>query len=72
MNSPSDVAQTYFNAWNEHDADSIAKLFTDNGEYRDPGIKIWGRDVGTYAKELWDAFPDLSFEIISKTESAGD
>ena len=48
MSNPLDVAQAYFNAWNEHDSSSIAKLFTENGEYRDPGIKIRGRDIGVY------------------------
>ena len=70
MSNPLDVAQKYFNAWNAHDSGSIAKLFTESGEYRDPGIKIRGRDISAYTKSLWDAFPDLSFEIVSKAESA--
>jgi steroid delta-isomerase-like uncharacterized protein len=70
MSNPLDVAQAYFDAWNAHDSGSIARLFTENGEYRDPGIKIRGRDISAYTQGLWDAFPDLSFEITSKAESA--
>jgi steroid delta-isomerase-like uncharacterized protein len=70
MSNTLDVAQAYFNAWNAHDSGSIANLFTENGEYRDPGIKIRGRDISAYTQSLWDAFPDLSFEIASKAESA--
>ena len=69
MNNPPDVAQAYFNAWNAHDAGSIASLFTEEGEYHDPSIKVRGRDIGTYAQSLWDAFPDLVFELVSKAES---
>jgi steroid delta-isomerase-like uncharacterized protein len=69
MSNPLDVAQAYFNAWNAHDSDSIARLFTENGEYRDPGIKVRGRDISAYTKGLWDAFPDLSFDLISKDDT---
>ena len=68
MNNPLDITQAYFNAWNAHDSRSIADLFTDNGEYCDPNIKILGQDIGKYVQSLWEAFPDLSFEIVSKAE----
>ena len=70
MSNPLDVVQAYFDAWNAHDSGSIARLFTENGEYRDPGIKIRGRDISAYTQSLWDAFPDLTFEIVTKTESS--
>jgi steroid delta-isomerase-like uncharacterized protein len=66
MSNPPDVAQAYFNAWNAHDSGSIADLFTDKGEYCDPNIKILGRNISEYVQSLWEAFPDLSFEIVSK------
>lgn len=71
MSNPLEVVQAYFNAWNAHDSDLIAELFTENGEYRDPGIKIRGRNISAYTKGLWDSFPDLSFDIVSKTEAGG-
>jgi steroid delta-isomerase-like uncharacterized protein len=66
MSNLLDVAQAYFNAWNAHDSDAIANEFNENGEYIDPNIRIRGRDIGRYAHSLWEAFPDLSFEIVSK------
>jgi len=68
MTNPLRVAQQYFDAWNARDADSIANLFTETGEYHDPGVKIRGRDIGTYVQGLWGAFPDLSFDLISKAD----
>ncbi len=69
MSNLLDIAQSYFNAWNAHDSDAIANEFNENGEYSDPNIKIRGRDIGKYAQGLWEAFPDLSFEIVSKAET---
>ena len=42
MGNAFDVAQAYFNAWNAHDAGTIADLFSENGEYRDPRYKNTG------------------------------
>ena len=71
MTAPRDVAQTYFHAWNNHDANSIAATFAEGGTYSDPTTKgpLTGPAIGAYADALWAAFPDLSFEIVSVTES---
>jgi len=69
MSNILDVVQSYFNAWNAHDSEAIANEFNENGEYSDPNIKIRGRDIGKYAQGLWEAFPDLSFGIVSKAET---
>jgi len=68
MSTTLEIVQVYFKAWNAHNSDLIAELFTENGEYRDPVIKIRGRNISTYTHRLWEAFPDLSFEIVSQTE----
>ena len=65
-----DISKKYFDAWNAHDAGAICNIFTEGGEYHDPNIKVRGRDISMYAQSLWEAFPDLSFEIVSKSESA--
>ena len=69
--SPSQVAQRYFDAWNQHDANSIIDTFIDDGTYADPttGGPLSGAAIGAYAAGLWAAFPDLSFEIVSVTQS---
>jgi steroid delta-isomerase-like uncharacterized protein len=68
----SQIAQRYFDAWNRHDADGIAATFADGGTYSDPSTPgpLTGAAIGAYARGLWAAFPDLSFEIVSVTENA--
>ena len=65
-----DIAKQYLEAWNAHDADAIAKTFAADGTYRDPTAgQISGEAIGAYAKALWEAFPDLLFEIVSAVEA---
>jgi len=68
---PVDIARCYFEAWNRHDADAIVATFAENGTYADPVTPgpLTGAAIGAYAQGLWDAFPDLSFDIISVTEN---
>ena len=68
---PGVIAQRYFDAWNRHDAAGIIATFADGGTYTDPSIPgpLTGAAIGAYAEGLWAAFPDLSFEIVSVTES---
>jgi hypothetical protein len=33
---PLEIAQRYFNAWNQHDAGAIVATFAENGIYSDP------------------------------------
>lgn len=68
MSNTLEIAHAYLNAWNAHDASAIANLFTEDGEYHDPNITIRGRDISAYTQSLWDAFPDLSFELVSHAE----
>ena len=65
-----DRASEYLEAWNAHDADAIVRAFADDGTYCDPTTgDISGDAIGTNAKRLWDAFPDLRFEIVSVAEA---
>jgi steroid delta-isomerase-like uncharacterized protein len=65
------VAQRYFEAWTNRDADAIIAAFTEGGTYSDPvtGHKLSREATADYAEGLWEAFPDLTFEIISKAET---
>ncbi|MGZ8984603.1 MAG: ester cyclase [Methylotenera sp.] len=64
------IAQQYFDAWNKRDTEAIIDKFAKNGTYQDPvaGL-ITAQEIGAYTKGLWEAFPDLSFTIISQTEA---
>lgn len=64
------IAKQYLDAWNAHDADAIIKTFTSDGTYNDPATgEITGDAIGNNAKRLWNAFPDLLFEIVSLSEA---
>lgn len=65
-----EIAQQYLDAWNAHDADALLKTFATGGTYQDPSTgRITGKTIAYYAKTLWRAFPDLSFEIVSVDEA---
>lgn len=68
-----DIAKQYFNAWNDRDPGAIVELFAENGTYSDPsaGNNLKGNKIGEYAKGLFTAFPDLSFEVCECLD-AGD
>jgi steroid delta-isomerase-like uncharacterized protein len=61
-----------FDAWNRHDAAAIVGAFAETGTYADPVTPgpLTGAAIGAYAQGLWEAFPNLSFDIVSVTENA--
>ncbi len=64
------TAQAYLNAWNAHDADAIVKTFAPAGTYTDPTTgTISADEIRAYAGRLWEAFPDLTFEVASLAEA---
>jgi steroid delta-isomerase-like uncharacterized protein len=65
------VARLYFDAWNRRDAAAIAATFAPGGSYSDPLVPkgVSGDALVAYVTELWQAFPDLSFEIVSAAET---
>lgn len=66
-----EIAQRYFDAWNRRDADAIMATFAPDGTYSDPtaGSGLTGAAIGAYARGLWQAFPDLAFEVVSAGEA---
>jgi steroid delta-isomerase-like uncharacterized protein len=65
------VAQRYFDAWNCRDAEAIVSSFAEGGTYSDPsaGQGLAREAIAAYAREMWTAFPDLSFDIVSAAEA---
>ena len=62
------TAEAYIAAWNAHDGDAITATFAPDGTYEDPSVgKIPGTAVAGMAAQLWQAFPDLAFEIVSSS-----
>ncbi len=70
----SEIAQTYFDAWNDHDASAVVGTFAEGGTYTDPvtGGPLRGDAIGAYADGLFGAFPDLRFEIVGEGSGNGE
>lgn len=60
-----EVAERYVAAWNGHDPDGVADAFADGGTYEDPttGGPVAGRAITGAAARLFQAFPDVRFEV---------
>lgn len=66
------LLQQYADAWNSHDRAALLSTFAEGGTYTDPlapGLR--GDAIADYAEGLWEAFPDLSFELAG-TPATGD
>lgn len=64
------VAHKYFDAWNNHDADALVATFAEGGTYSDPSSgEVYGEALKAYVNDLWEAFPDLSFDAVSTAEA---
>jgi steroid delta-isomerase-like uncharacterized protein len=59
------LVSDYVDAWNAHDADAVVETFADGGTYTDPTVPegLTGEAIGEFAADMWDAFPDLSFDV---------
>ena len=57
----------YFDAWNSHDPGQVVAALTDGGTYEDPttGGPIRGDALAASVAGVYDAFPDVRFEIES-------
>jgi steroid delta-isomerase-like uncharacterized protein len=61
-------AETYFDAWNAHDADAVAAAFAEDGSYTDPtviGPPLSGSALSEHVRDMLTAFPDLTFELLT-------
>lgn len=72
--TPLEIAQEYFDAWNQRDATAVLATLGSEGTYADPMTKgpIRGTALASYINGLVAAFPDLSFEIASVGLAAPD
>lgn len=64
---PMSVARRYFDSWNERNPAAIAACFREDGTYLDPatGGPLTGEAISRYAGDLFAAFPDVSFEVVT-------
>jgi steroid delta-isomerase-like uncharacterized protein len=67
-----EVVRRYNQAWNGRDANAIVALFAEGGTYSNPhaGQGLTGEAIVNYAKAVWAAFPDATFELVRVREIA--
>ena len=67
-----DVVKRYFDGWDQHDNDVILSTFAEGGSYSDPATQgaLQGQAIAEYAQSLFDAFPDMSVELISNVTAS--
>jgi steroid delta-isomerase-like uncharacterized protein len=67
------AARRYFDAWNARDVIAVLDSLAPGGTYADPTTPgpLSGEALAAHVGELWRAFPDLAFEIVSAGETGG-
>jgi len=67
-----EAAKRYFDAWNRRSPGDIVAAIQAGGTYEDPltGGPLSGAAIAQYAGGLFEAFPDLSFEVVSLAETS--
>jgi steroid delta-isomerase-like uncharacterized protein len=71
-NKSTDLVQSNFAAWNAHDADKVAVLYTDDVIYEDVafGLIAHGHaEMRKMAADFFASVPDLKLEVVSNTSS---
>lgn len=68
------AAQAYLDAWNRHDGEAVAELFSPGGRYVDPNLPdgAAGPALAAYVRALAAAFPDLRFEPVRQAAAGSD
>src|SRR5262245_2013213 len=64
-------AKRYFDAWNRRSPEDIVAAIAPGGTYEDPmsGGALSGAAIAKYAAGLFQAFPDLTFELLHEAET---
>jgi steroid delta-isomerase-like uncharacterized protein len=67
-----EVVRRYNQAWNGRDANAIVALFAEGGTYSNPhaGQGLTVEAIANYAKAVWVALPDVTFELVGVREIA--
>jgi steroid delta-isomerase-like uncharacterized protein len=67
-----DLVQSNFAAWNAHDADKVASLYTDDVIYEDVPFGLIARghaELRKMAADFFASIPDLKLEVVSNTST---
>lgn len=69
-----DMFQDLIAAWNAHDPDKVAAMFTDDALYEDVTLGMKNRgteEIRKFAKFTFEAVPDIKIELTSSFSAAG-
>jgi steroid delta-isomerase-like uncharacterized protein len=68
-----EAAQRYFDAWNARDGGAVLDSLVPGGTYADPTTPgpLSGEALAAHVGGLWQAFPDLAFDLVSVSETGG-
>jgi steroid delta-isomerase-like uncharacterized protein len=71
--SASTLIEAYFDAFNKHDPEAVARLFAKGGRYIDSAVSsgVEGEALEDYLKGHYAAFPDASYQVLH-TVTGGD
>ena len=68
--SSQDLAEEWIAAWNSHDVEKVAALFTDDVMYEDVAfaqITHGAADLRKFVASEWEAVPDLKVELVESS-----
>ncbi|MFO1069946.1 MAG: ester cyclase [Geminicoccaceae bacterium] len=67
------AARAYVDAWNARSSAAILASLTEGGTYQDPTTPgpLSGAALAAHVEALWQAFPDLAFDLVSLAETGG-
>lgn len=73
MTTLADLQERYFAAWNTHDPTRVKAMFVAGGTYEDAitGGPVEGQGIDEAASSLFQAFPDLWFEVLEALRGDG-
>ena len=68
------IVDAYIAGWNSRDAKAVLAMLTVGGTYEDPTLRspVSGEAFKSYMEGLWSAFPDLTFELVSKGKTGSN
>ena len=71
-NAEETIIKDYFAAWDAHDAAAALALFKADGSYHDSATQkpLRGSAIADYARSLFAAFPDISFEMLAISQTS--
>jgi len=72
MTTKDEIVKSYFDAWDQRDTNAIMATFAKGGTYTDPATQapLEGQAIADYAQSLFDAFPNMSVELISQASAS--